>query len=129
MIEYRDSIDGITPKMLHGFFVGWRAPHTPEIHLEILKNSSLIVLAFDLETDKVIGFITSITDSVQSAFIPLLEVLPDFQGRGVGSSLVKQMLKKLEHIPAIDLTCDPELQSFYEKLGMIPSSGMIIRNY
>ena len=129
MIEYRNSIDGITTEVLHGFFVGWRAPHTPKIHLEILKNSSLVVLAFDLETQKVVGFVTAITDSVQSAFIPLLEVIPEFQGRGIGSSLVSQILKKLEHIPAIDLTCDSELQPFYAKLGMMPSSGMVIRNY
>jgi hypothetical protein len=39
------------------------------------------------------------------------------------------MLEKLNGIPAIDLTCDAELQKFYSRFGMIPSVGMVIRNY
>ncbi len=40
-----------------------------------------------------------------------------------------QMLEKLCVIPAIDLTCDPSLQPFYAKLGMVPSVGMVVRHY
>ena len=115
--------------MLRGFFADWKTPHTPNAHLEILNNSAYVVLAVDRSTNKVVGFITAITDFVQSAFIPLLEVLPEYRNQGIGRSLVKQMLEKLDHICAIDLMCDPELQAFYQKLGMVPSVGMVIRNY
>jgi ribosomal protein S18 acetylase RimI-like enzyme len=129
MIEYRETTKGINPAMLEGFFVGWKTPHTPETHLEILEKSAYIVLAIDRKTNKVIGFITAITDSVQSAFIPLLEVLPEYQNQNIGSSLVKRMLEKLNHIYAIDLMCDGDLQGFYQRLGMMPSVGMVVRNY
>ena len=115
--------------MLQGFFAGWRNPHTSETHLEILKKSAYIVLALDRATNKIVGFITAITDFVQSAFIPLLEVLPEYRNRDIGSSLAKRMLEKLNHIYAIDLMCDHELQGFYQKLGMTPAVGMVIRNY
>ncbi len=129
MIQYLDSSANIRSEMLQGFFVGWRSPLTPEVHLKILKNSDEIVVAFDDEQDKVIGFITALTDGVQAAFIPLLEVLPKYQGQEIGSELVKRMLAKFAHLPSIDLTCDPELQAFYKRFGMIPSVGMVVRNY
>ena len=129
MIEYTDSVENITSQMLEGFFEGWKKPRTPEEHLEILKNSNHIVLAIDSDKGKVIGFITALTDRVQSAFIPLLEVRPGYRKRGIGNALVSRMLERLKGIPAIDLTCDPALQRFYSKFGMVPSVGMIIRDY
>jgi len=129
MIKYTGSLDNITPDRLNGFFQGWKRPHTAEGHLGILKGSDYVVLAVDTDTDRVVGFITALTDGVQSAFIPLLEVLPEYQKQGIGSALVSRMLEKLKGIPAIDLTCDPELQKYYSKFGMIPSTGVISRDY
>ena len=128
MIEYTDSLDGVTSDMLQRFFVGWRSPRTPEEHLEILKGSDLVVLAIDTEAARVVGFVTALTDGVQAAFVPLLEVLPGSQGRGIGSELMRRMLTLLGPIPCVALTCDPELQAFYRRLGMIPSVGMVLRH-
>ena len=115
--------------MLEGFFKNWKKPHSPGEHLQILKNSDHIVLAIAADKDKVVGFITALTDGIQSAFIPLLEVLPEYQKRGIGSNMMSRMLEKLEGIPAIDVMCDPPLQRFYATFGMVPSVGMIIRDY
>ena len=82
MIDYRETTAGVTPEMLRGFFSEWRKPQTPEGHLEILGGSDYIVLAVDGDAGKVVGFITALTDGVQASFIPLLEVLPDYRGRG-----------------------------------------------
>jgi len=129
MIEYRDSLAGIEPGMLQGFFVGWKTPHTPEQHLEILRNSDHVLLALDTKENRVVGFITALTDHIQSAFIPMLEVLPEYQGQGIGTRLTRMMLERVEHIQAIDLSCDKHLQPFYEKFGMLRSVGMVLRNY
>lgn len=129
MIAYTRSIEGITPDMLGGFFEGWKRPRTPEDHLSLLENSDHIVLAVDTDRHRVVGFVTALTDSVQAAFIPLLEVLPGYRGQGIGSALMSRMLDRLQGIPAIDLTCHPEMQKFYAKFGMVPSVGMVIRNY
>lgn len=126
---YKNSLEGISEKMLNGFFVGWPKPPAPHTHLRLLENSSHIVLAIDEKTKKVVGFITAISDGVLSAYIPLLEVLPGYQKRGIGKQLVSHMLKQLEDIYMVDLMCDKELQPYYEKLGMIKSTGMIVRNY
>jgi ribosomal protein S18 acetylase RimI-like enzyme len=129
MITYIDSPDNISPDQLQGFFVGWFYSPTPETHLKLLKNSDYVLLAIDENTNNVIGFITAISDGVLSAYIPLLEVLPDYQGHGTGRELVRRMLEKLSGFYMIDLTCDPERQSFYAQLDMQPSTGMRVRNY
>lgn len=105
------------------------SPLTPQIHLKLLENSYAFVLALDPEMNRVVGFINALSDGVQAAFIPLLEVVPGYQRRGIGSELLKRMLARLEAIPNIDLTCDPELQPFYARFGMQPSHGMVIRRY
>jgi ribosomal protein S18 acetylase RimI-like enzyme len=129
MITYEDSIAGISPNNLRGFFVGWPNPPTPETHLRILNGSDAVVLARDDSTGAVVGFITAISDGVSCAYIPHLEVLPEYQGRGIGSELARRMLEKLGRLYMIDLLCDPDVQPFYARLGMRPASGMLIRNY
>ena len=129
MISFTDSVEGITPDQLDGFFVGWINPPSTETHLKLLVNSDHLVLAIDDETGSVVGFVTAISDGVLAASIPLLEVLPAYQGQGIGTELMRRTLEKLSGLYAIDLMCDPELQPFYSRLGMIPSSGMIIRHY
>ncbi|MGJ3243271.1 MAG: GNAT family N-acetyltransferase [Opitutales bacterium] len=128
-ITYGDQLDRIRTDQLTGFFVGWAVRHAPEKHLAILRNSSHVWLAWDTEADRVVGFVTALTDGMQAAFIPMLEVLPAWQHRGIGSELMRRMLATLGTLPAIDLTCDPAFQPFYEKLGMQRSVGMVIRHY
>ena len=126
---YKNSLEGITPEMLEGFFVGWPAPPSPETHFKLLKNSSKVVLAFDEDTNQVVGFITAISDGVLSAYIPFLEVLPEYKNRGIGKELVHRMITELDEIYMIDLCCDDDLVPYYEKLGMIKANGMLLRNY
>ena len=129
MIVYAETAETLTAQQLSGFFVGWPNPPTPETHLQLLERSDEVVIAQDDTTGQVVGFITAITDGVLSAYIPLLEVLPAYQGQGIGSELVRRMLAKLADLYMVDLLCDPNMQPFYEHLGMRPTAGMVRRNY
>lgn len=126
MVSYVESAEGLTPDSLRGFFQGWAAPPGPETHLRILEGSDAIVLALEGE-GRVVGFVTAVTDGVLAAYIPLLEVLPERRGRGIGTELVRRMLARLEGLYMVDLMCDPPLQAFYARLGMAPGTGMMIR--
>lgn len=66
---------------------------------------------------------------VLSAYIPLLEVLPAYRGRGIGRELVRRLLEGLRGRYMVDLLCDPALQPFYARVGMRPATGMMVRNY
>ena len=80
------------------------------------------------DSGRVVGFITAITDGVISAYIPLLEVLPEYRSRGIGSELVRRMLSKLESLYMIDVTCDAELEPFYSRFGFNRAGAMAMRD-
>lgn len=129
MIRYQHDLKGLTPDQLTGFFVGWPDPPDRATHWKILQGSAEIVIAVDEDSGAVAGFITAITDGVLAAYIPLLEVLPDYQGRGIGRELVRRMLERFEGFYMIDLITEPKLQSFYEPLGLRPQFGMVMRDF
>lgn len=132
-VSIRTSLVGIGPDHLHGFFVGWPNPPSPEMHLQILRDSDAVVLATN--SARVVGFVNAISDGHLCAYIPLLEVLPSCQHRGIGSLLVRTIVEQLGHLYMIDLRCDAELLGFYESLGFSagppsrPTLGLGIRNY
>ena len=129
MIEYTTDITGINENMLNGFFVDWPNPPSTAAHLRILNGSYLAWVAIDQECNRVAGFITAISDGVLSAYIPLLEVLPEYQNMGIGSELVTRMLDSLKHLYMVDVLCDEHVQSYYVKHGMHKATGAIARNY
>jgi len=129
MLVYQKDLHNISKRQLEGFFVGWSNPLTAEQHFQILENSQYIVLAMETNTKQVIGFINALSDGVNFAFIPMLEVLPDYKNRGIGTRLMEIMLGQLSKIGCIDLTCDVEMQNFYQRFSMLQSHGMILRKY
>lgn len=129
MIKYVNSLENINATNLKGFFVGWPNPPSSKKHMELLKNSDFFWLAIDDTSNNVVGFITTISDNILSAYIPFLEVIPDYQGNGIGSQLVTRMLNSLSHLYMVDLVCDEPLTNFYKQFDMFKSQGMIIRNF
>jgi len=128
VITYTSDVEDLRPDQLGGFFVGW--PTRPSRHqfAAVLRSSYRAVVALDSTTGRVVGFIAAISDGVLTAFLPWLEVLPDYQGRGIGTQLLSRMLTELDHLYSVDLICDPELRKFYERVGMIPLQGMGLRD-
>ena len=127
-ITYQETTEGIDPNDLVGFFFGWPNRPSRADHMKILQGSDLIVLALS-KNGRVLGFTTAITDRVSSAFITYIEVLPEWQGKGIGTELMIRMMEKLKTIYAINLICDEDVQGFYEKLGFRESRGMIMRKH
>ena len=80
MIEYKIS-DRIIPNELGCFFQDWKSPPSLKIKGKLLNGADLIITA--RENGKLIGFLTAISDGVMHAFITLVEVLKNYQGKGV----------------------------------------------
>lgn len=112
---------------LEGFFVGWPKHPSPLTHYEILKNSFSVWIALDGE--RCVGFINALSDWVFYSYIPLLEVLPDYQGKGIGSELLSRMVQALDEMYAIDIVCDESIESFYTQKGFSGLVGTVKRNY
>jgi GNAT superfamily N-acetyltransferase len=113
----------LKPADLRGFCVGWRQPLDPETLFATLKGSYRYIIARD-DDGKVIGFANAISDGTFAAYIPLVEVLPENQGAGVGTGIMRELLNELEDFRIVDLMCDPPVQEFYKTLDMIPMVGM-----
>ena len=126
MIEYRESVAGLTPHDFEGFCIGWSRPLTGGELLRVLHGSAYVCVAF--RDGRVIGFVNAVSDGVFMAFIPLLEVRPEEQGQGIGSELVRRAMERYGDFYGVDLLCDPGLTPFYSRLGMTPVSGMVYRN-
>ena len=127
MIRYLNTVDGIRPDQLEGFFEAWPSPPTPETHIAIMSGSYRVVLALD--EDSVVGFITAVSDGVLAAYIPLLEILRPYRRRGIGRELVTRMQQELGELYMVDLVCDEAMESFYASLGMKPAHAMTVRRY
>ncbi|GGK93862.1 N-acetyltransferase [Planomonospora parontospora subsp. parontospora] len=124
MIRYTDAVGTVRAEQLRGFFVGWPRAASPEQHLAVLRGSHRAVVAVDDGTDRVVGFVNMISDGVLTAYIPWLEVLPDYQGRGIGTELMRRILEAADHLYSVDLLCEAPLQPYYERFGMLPVPGM-----
>lgn len=129
MIIYTDILDNISPDMINGFFAGWKNPPAAEKLISILKNSEHRILAIDKEKDILAGFINAVSDKILSAYIPLLEVIPEYRNKGIGSELVRRMMDELKDYYMVDLVCDDNLEGFYGRFGFKKFTAMMIRNY
>lgn len=126
MVTLSTEIEDLPDERLDGFFEGWPTRLAGAELKRVLLNSHRAIVAMDGE--QVVGFINAISDGVMAGFIPMLEVRPDWQDRGIGSLLLSEMLGELSDLYSVDLTCDPGLVGYYEPRGFTQISGMGLRN-
>ncbi|MDR9450535.1 MAG: GNAT family N-acetyltransferase [Acidimicrobiia bacterium] len=125
-IRYQSSLDGIGPEAIHGFFVGWADPPDASTLIRLLEASSHFWLALD--GARLVGYIRAISDGCFSAFLPELEILPEYQGLGIGTALLTKILRDLAGFYSIDASCDDELVDYYRRFGFVRGNGMMIRH-
>lgn len=129
MILYSDDPEKIKNDNFVGFFENWSSPPCKDKQIAILTHSSYVILALDTDTNKIIGFVTCITDKILFAYIPLFEVLPHYRKKGIAKELIKRIESKLSDLYAIDICCDENICGFYKNLGYMRVSEMVKRNY
>jgi GNAT superfamily N-acetyltransferase len=127
VIRYTEDVTEVGEDMLAGFFVGWPRRPSAAQHLAVLRGSFRVVLALDNHNGRAVGFVNMIGDGVLTAFIPWLEVLPEYQGQGIGTELMRRVLDCAQ-LYSIDLVCDEPLLPYYARLGMTAIPGAGLRN-
>ena len=100
---------------------GWNEEYkaSADVLEKALKNSWLTVSAFEGET--LVGFGRVVTDQVMHAMIYDMIILPAWQGKGIGTTILKRLLDRChEHgINDIQLFCAQGKRKFYEKNGFV----------
>lgn len=127
-VIFSGGTEGLRSEDLAGFFVGWPRPPSLDERLGILKSADEVVVCRTPD-GAVVGFATALTDYRFAAYIPLVEVLPGYQGRGIGSQMVRTLLERLRACYMIDLVCDDGVVPFYERLGGIRLNAVAWRNH
>lgn len=96
--------------------VEWFSGNFPEKLQIALSNSSRVISAWDGE--KLIGLIRGLDDGIWQATIDCLLVNPEYQGRGIASTLLKYLLDDYSDFLYVDVVPDEKRNvAFYEKHG------------
>ena len=90
------------------------AYHEPEVHRRAFEASHTTVFAY--RADRLIGFGRAISDGVYQAAVYDCAVLPEWQGKGVGTTLMKHILARISHCNVI-LYASPGKEGFYQIQG------------
>lgn len=91
------------------------AHYAPEIHKKAFEASHTTIFVYD--GDRLIGFGRTISDGVYQAAIYDVAVLPEFQKRGIGTAIMKNILERLSSCNFI-LYASPGKEEFYKTLGL-----------
>jgi ribosomal protein S18 acetylase RimI-like enzyme len=94
---------------------GWSAATKPQELLNALRNSHSLVSAWI--DDELVGLGNSISDGYLVVYYPHLIVLPAYQGRGIGGSILEHMKSKYQGFHQHILVADGRAIEFYEKHG------------
>lgn len=103
--------------------VGWVNYTARPERLEAALRGSLTVLGAWAENDDgagtLVGIARAVGDGCTIVFIQDILVLPEYQRQGVGTTLVREMLRRWEGVYQIELAADREERTvrFYRSLG------------
>ncbi len=86
----------------------------PEKLAMAFRNSLLTVFAFD--GTKLVGAGRALSDGVWRAAIFDVAVLPEYQGKGIGSAIIRRLVDSA-HAEVIILYAEPGKEGFYERFG------------
>lgn len=101
--------------------VEWTSGKYPEKLQAAMRGSHSVISAWD--GDKLIGLMNCLSDGVMTAYFHYLLVRPEYQGKGIGRTLVQTMLAKYASFLRKVLIADNEQAGFYEKCGFVVGTG------
>lgn len=122
-VRYRETKD-FTERELERLFlsVGWESGRYPEQLRRGMKNSGVVISAWDGE--KLIGLVRGLDDGETVAFLHYLLVDPAYQGSHIGQELMERILEKYRHMLHVKIMpSDPKTIPFYERFGFVAGGG------
>ena len=93
----------------------WSSADKPDELYNALLHSHTLLSAWD--GSKLVGIANAISDGYLVVYYPHMLVHPDYQGKGIGTSLMKIMLKKYSKFHQQMLVADGKAIDFYKKCG------------
>lgn len=94
---------------------GWSSAEKGEVLRNALRNSDSLVTAWSGK--QLIGLGNAISDGFLVVYYPHLIVLPEYQGKGVGTEIMRRLRAKYEGFHQHMLLADGKAIDFYRKCG------------
>ncbi len=111
----------------HACTIFERAPlgtRKPDRLRRTFENSDLVCFAW--HNHKTVGLARAISDHVVQSVIFDLCMFPEYQGKGLGSRIMRAMLERLE-TPNVHLQAVPGKEGFYERFGFhVMKTAMVL---
>jgi len=93
----------------------WSAAEKPELLQSALRESHSLVTAWD--GAKLVGLGNSLSDGHLVVYYSHLLVLPEYQGRGIGTRLMRMLMARYQGFHQHILVADGRALNFYRKCG------------
>jgi len=124
-IRYTNNCDQVNWIEVSSLFdkVKW-GTRQPDVVQSTFEKSSFCRFAY--ANDKLVGVGRTVDDGAYYAWIVDLAVLPEYQGKGIGSYILKELECDLKPYITTMLTAASGKNSFYEKLGWVKQSSAYI---
>ncbi|WP_019538722.1 GNAT family N-acetyltransferase [Proteiniphilum acetatigenes] len=95
--------------------VNWSSGNYPDKLVIAMENSSSVFTAWDGE--RLVGLINVLDDGIMTAYVHYLLINPEFQGKGIGKSLVNYVKDKYKDYLRIVLIAYEKETPFYKNMG------------
>ena len=109
--------------------VGWSLYSKDEIVEKLLTAPLFAVVAEDIKSNEIIGCALLLGDHASFYYVKDLIVHPDWQGKHVGTALMKELMHWLENNGAdkalVGLITGENLTSFYQQFDFAPAFSMV----
>lgn len=116
-----EKLDENQIKELHSLFKNewWTKKRQITETRKLLENSSVVIGLIHVKSGELIGFARVISDSIYRAFIFDVIVKENYRNDGIGTILMKSILKHplVIDVERVELYCPDRLVSYYEKFG------------
>jgi len=87
----------------------------PDVHRRAFEASHTTVFVY--HATRLIGFGRAISDGAYQAAVYDVAVVPEFQGKGIGTVIMEKILERLSGCNVI-LYASPGKEEFYRKMGL-----------
>ncbi len=90
------------------------AHYEPDLHKKAFENSYITIFLY--HKSQIVGFGRAISDGAYQAAVYDMAVIPDFQNKGVGKTIIKKIMELLPECNII-LYASPGKEGFYIENG------------
>lgn len=110
--------------------VGWSSYYDrPQMVAAAFANSLCTLGAY--EDGRLLGFLRAVGDGASILFIQDIVVHPDYQRRGIGTALMREILRRYPAVYQTELATDntEKTVAFYRSLGFVPLEELGCRSF